>query len=319
MALYALLVPAISIKNNGRVLKRFLIEGSVAFSGFLVPIGLFVLYFSAHDALHDWYYWNIVWASVYEGFKPWYMNVVHLFFGMIRAWQVIPFFAAGFYGCYRIIRDRSFLTDRYANFTFWIFIFALAVKGLMNKPEPRYYLYMMPGLVFAASYLLSIVKEKTRVLLFVSASLFLIVALAAANVSAWQRRGFYPERENLRAWIAGNIDRDKRIWVWDEGYEIYYESKLKRAKNSFFAPGLDLDKIVVWKGIHYKGVDAQWGKFMSEFTANPPDYIVDLTLDFGRLGYDRDIPREGPHEKWFEIFHSYMKKNYPVIKIVDGM
>jgi hypothetical protein len=318
MALYALIVPVLAIKNHGLNLKRFVIEGSVAFFGFLVPIGLFALYFAAHDALPNWYHWNIVWASIYGGFKPWYMNLVHLFWGMILTWQMMPFFVGGFYVSYRIIKDRSFVTDRYANFALWMFILALAAKGLMNKPEPRYYLYMMPGLLFAASYLFPKMKEKTKVIVFVGVSLFLLCSLVFANYKGWQGRGYYPERANLRSWISVNIPKDKRIWVWDEGYEIYYDSKLKRAKNSIFAPGQFLDKIVVWKGVHFKGVEEQWSQFMSEFTANPPDYIVDLTLGFERLGYDVNIPREGPHEKWFQIFNGYVKKNYSVIKIIDN-
>jgi hypothetical protein len=318
MALYSLMVPVISLKNHGRDVKHFFFEGTAAFLGFLIPIGMCAVYFADHDALYSWYHWNIIWASIYGGFKPWYMNIIHLFYGMIITWQLFPFYLAGFYVSYKIIKERSFLTDRYANFTLWIFILALAAKGMMNKPTSRYYLYMIPGLVFTAAYFLSIVKKKTRYITIAAVTLLILYSLYQANLIGWYRRWYFPERANLRTWISENISHEQRVWVWDEGYELYYDLKLKRAKNPIFSPGQFLDRAVVWRGVHDRGVAEQWSTFMEDFTANPPDFIVDLTFDFERTEYGERIPREGLHAKWFGIFNEYVEQNYSVAKIIDG-
>jgi hypothetical protein len=318
MALYSLIVPILSLKNHGRSVTHFLFEGISALTGFLVPIGLFALYFAEHDALYSWYHWNIEWASIYGGFKPWYMNIVHLFYGMILTWQLFPFYIAGFYVSYKIIKERSFLTDRYANFTLWIFILALAAKGMMNKPESRYYLYLLPGLVFTAHYFLTTVQKKTRHIAITAVTFLILYSLYYANLHGWYRRWYYPDHANLRLWISENISKDKRVWIWDEGFELYYDLKLKRAKNAIFSPGQFLDRTVVWQGVHDKGAAEQWSIFMNDLTANPPDFIIDLTLDFERTEKSENTPRKGLHAKWFGIFHEYVEKNYSVINTIDG-
>lgn len=313
---YSLLVPFLAIKNGGFRIKKIIIDGAVAFAGFAIPFALVFAYFAAHHALADWYFWNIGWASIYSGYKPWYTNILSFFYGFIKTWHWLPFSMLAGYACYTILRGRRYVVDRYGYFVLAVFLCACASKYPMNKPHPRYYLYMLPGLLFAIDYGLRLLGEAGRKKVCVALTLFVIASLTVTNMDAWRRP--YDEsfagRSNLKAWIRNNIAPGRTIWVWDEGYEIYYETKRSKSRNSFFSAGEFLDKSKLWKAIGHKGVERMWELFLREIAANPPDYIIDLTLDFEESNRDR---REGLHKVYYDRFYEYVRKNYRLREVID--
>ncbi len=314
---YSLLVPFLTIKNRGFKIKAVVTEGMIAFAGFVIPIVLVFAYFASHHALADWYFWNIGWASIYSGFKPWYTKIFSFFYGFIKTWQWLPFVVLAGYACYVIIRRKKYSTDAYAYFVLAVFFCACASKYPMNKPHPRYYLYLLPGLLFAIDYGLKLITEKRRKIIYAGLFLFVILTLIETNISAWRHpydEGF-ALRSNLKSWIWNNVPPEKTIWVWDEGYEIYYETKRAKSRNSFFSAGEFLDKAKLWRANGYKHIDRMWERFLRELAANPPDYIIDLTLDFEESNRDR---RDGLHKMYYDRFYSFVREGYRIRAVVDG-
>ena len=317
---YSLLVPLLTIKNFGFKIKNIIIEGIVAFAGFILPFALFFIYFASHNALIDWYFWNIGWAAIYSGYKPWYVKLGHLVYGMIQTWQWIPFFLAAFYGIYISIKNKTFKTNKLAYFAICIFALSLICKGVMNKPHPRYYLYMLPGLFFAVSYTSTLIPTNRKKIIYAVLSIFMAGCLIYTNMFGWKltRSGHYPEHADLRAWLIANVEKTQTIWIWEEGYEIYYDTRLKRAKNAYFAPGEDLDKSRLWRDNKYKDTAKMWQRFLVEFTQSPPDYIVDITPNFEQVNLTaKDGVREGPHKLYYDKFREFVDKNYKVIKLIN--
>jgi len=310
-----------SVKNNGHNFKQVTAECSSAFAGFIIPFMLTAFYFARHDALGDWYFWNIGWASIYAGYKPWYVKIWYFFYGFIVTWQWLPFSAAAFYAVYRILKSKIYRRSNFAFFVVALFFAGALCKLVMNKPHSRYYLYFLPGIFFAAVYGVAQMKGKVRVVFTVSASIFIAVTLAVANVNGWKKpydRSFQA-RANLRSWIVGNISSDKTLWIWGEGYEVYYETKRKKSKCSFFSSKEDLDKSRLWKDNKYRNTAFMWERFLSEFTANPPDYIADYTLDFGYIDWEpSDGVREGAHKEYYDRFRAFVDRQYTVAAVIDG-
>ena len=318
---YALVVPLMSIKNNGRGFKRIIAECSAAFAGFLIPVALMAFYFYQHDALKDWYFWNIGWASVYAGYKPWYKKVGHFFYGFIITWQWIPFFVIGFYSVYKILKSEIYKKSNYAYFVVAFFVTGALCKMIMNKPGHRYYLYLMPGLFFAIVYGIADFEDKKRKIILRALSVFVVIVLIFANINGWKKpydRSFR-ERADLRTWIVTNVPKDKTIWVWDTGYEIYYETKRIRSKTSFFSPSEFLDKSRLWKDNKYRDTAVMWERFLSEFTQNPPDYIADYTMNFDQRDWsESDGERESVHKEYYDKFRAFLNPRYTVVAVING-
>jgi len=314
---YTLLVPFLTVKNHGFRISKIISEGTAAFTGFLVPVIAFFLYFYYNNALGDWHFWNITWASTYAGFKPWYMKAGFFFFGFLVLWQWLPFTGITVYGIVRAVRAKLYRENTYVYFVLAVLFCAMLSKIIMNKSNPRYYLYMLPGLIFGIDYGISLLEGNVRKYAAVCTAIFVIVALSLTNYTAWSNpydRSF-DERKNLKKWIVENVPRDNTLWVWDEGYEIYYETKRKMSKTSFFSAGEFLDKVKLWRYNNFRNGDLMWERFLKEFKASPPDYIVDLRPDFGQSNGN---PRTGLHKKYFDDFYTYVTTHYRVIADIDG-
>ncbi len=318
---YSLIVPLLSMKNNEYDFKKIITECLAAFAGFIIPLGIMAVYFAGHNALGDWFFWNIRWASIYAGYKPWYKKVGHFFYGFVLTWQWIPFFAISFYSIYKIIKTKVYKQSNFAFFVIAVFFTGAMCKMVMNKPNPRYYLYFLPGIFFAVVYGINNMKGKARTAIVSSMSIFIIVSLVVVNINGWKHpcdRSFNV-RANLRSWIVTNVSDDKTIYVWDEGFEIYYETKRKKSKTSIFSIREDLDKSRLWRDNKYKDTAFMWKRFLSEFTNNPPDYIVDYTLNFGRTDVEpSDGEREGVHKEYYDKFRAFVDPQYSVAAIIDG-
>ncbi|HOH37862.1 MAG TPA: hypothetical protein PLV17_09645, partial [Spirochaetota bacterium] len=80
---------------------------------------------------------------------------------------------------------------------------------------------------------------------------------------------------------------------------------------SFFSPSEFLDRSRLWKDQKYKGTEAMWSRFLSEFTANPPDYLIDYTYNLEPTDWEpKDGEREGVHKIYYDKFYSYVTENY---------
>ncbi len=318
---YTLIVPMLSIKNNEFNFKKITAECASAFTGFMIPMGLTALYFAGQNALGDWYFWNVGWASIYAGYKPWYKKVGHFFYGLVLTKQWIPFFILSFYAVYKIIKSKIYKQSNFAFFVLAVFFTGALCKMVMNKPNPRYYLYFMPGIFFAAVYGISDLKGKVRNAVLFIISVVMIISLADANISAWKApfdTGF-KVRENLRSWIVTNVPADKTLYVWDEGFEVYYETKRKKSKTSIFSAREDLDKSRLWRDNKYKDTAFMWERFLSEFTQNPPDYIADYTMNLGRTDVEpSDGERESVHKEYYDKFRAFVDPRYTVAAVIDG-
>lgn len=313
---YTLLVPFITVKNHGFRISKILSEGITAFGGFLVPVAGFFLYFYSHHALWDWHFWNIIWASTYAGVKPWYMKIGFFFFGFFVLWQWLPFTGITVYGIIRTVRGKVYRENKYVYFVLAVLFCAMLAKIIMNKSHPRYYLYMLPGLIFGIDYGISLLEGKVRRYAVIFGGVFVVIALGLTNYNAWSHPydESFNERKNLKKWIVENVPPDKTLWVWDEGYEIHFETKRKMSKTSFFSAGEFLDKVKLWRYNNFKNVDLMWERFLREFKASPPDYIVDLRPDFGQSNGN---PRRGLHKKYFDDFYTYVTTHYRVIADID--
>jgi len=314
---YTLLVPIVTSMNYGFKMKYILRDGIAAFTGFLIPFFIFAVYFYLNDALGDWYFWGIISASTYSGYKSGYMNIVNLFYGLIKLWRWTPFIILTFFALYKILKDKLYKSDRYLFFVLGVLICAFLSKYIMNKSVIRYNLYLLPGIIFSLDAGFTFLKDKYKKFYIIITSIFIVVILIQVNFSAWENP--YDEsfnvRNNLKEWIKKNTTLSDRIFVWSEGYEIYYETKRKRALNSFFSPGEDLDKAKLWRNNNFKNTDKMWEKFLGEFRNSPPEYIVDLTLNFEEDNLEK---REGIHKYFYDRFISFVNSNYQVSAIIDG-
>jgi len=311
---YSLMVPFISIANNGRNIKNILKESALAFAGFLIPIISMAVYFSIHNALSDWYFWNIVWGSIYGSYKPWYVRIAHFFKGILFTWSILPLFIISIYAIFKSLKNRKFLKPEHFAFIIAAFITAALSKLIMNKSVPRYNLYMIPGLFFVFLFGLEISKGKLKKLFISILLIILSISTIFTNINAWLHpydKEYLVRRSELREAIVKTVPDDKTIFVWDTGYEVYYETKRKRSKTSFFSPSEFLDRSRLWKDQKYKGTEAMWSRFLSEFTINPPDYLIDYTYNLDPTDWEpKDGEREGVHKIYYDKFYSYVTENY---------
>ena len=314
---YTLLVPTITMVNNGFKIKKIIIDGAVAFIGFLIPFIMFGIYFYVNDALSDWYLWNVISASTYSGYKSGFWNFINLFYGLIKLWRWYPFVILSIFALYKILKDKLYKNNKFMIFILGVLICSVISKLMMNKSVERYNLYLLPGILFLLGTGFGFISAKYKKIYMIITAVFVAVVLLQVNYSAWKNpydRSFHV-RNNLKKWIKENVQKNDRIFVWIEGYEIYYETKQKRALNSFYSPGEDLDKAKLWRSNNYKNIDKFWEKFLEEFKTYPPEYIVDLTLN---LEEDNRDVRDGQHKYYYDIFKSFVDSNFCVINIIDG-
>lgn len=318
---YALIAPIISFENHRTKIKYIIRDSAIAFAGFMIPIAGMALYFSLHNALSDWYFWNVQWATIYEGYKAWYVRVWHFFYGLIRTWETIPFFIVAGYGAYKAFKNRNQKDNLYVIFILAAFITAILSKIVMNKSVERYNMYMFPGLFFVALYGFQMAKGKLLKFFVVGMTLFLLAGLIRGNITGWvyPYDNFINRHTELINVITETVPADKTIYVWDTGREIYFETKRKRSVNSFFSPSEFLDKSRLWKDQNYNGTALMWTRFLTEFKTNPPDYIVDYTDNFDQIDWEKsDGQREGIHKLYYDKFHAYVSANYKEIRKVPG-
>jgi hypothetical protein len=316
---YSLMIPLLSVKNNGFVPRKLLRECSIAFIGFMIPVLAFFVYFAVKNSIGDWYFWNVGWASIYAGYKPWYKKAAHFFWGFVVTWQLIPFFLISIFAIFKLVKNKRYRTDRYSFFVLSLFVCAVLSKMVMNKPVPRYTLYALPGIYFAFDYGLMIMGKAAKKIKIVL-GVFVLICLVDTAYFGWcvvPKR--IDTRKELRSEIVRLVPEDKTIYVWDEGYEVYFETKRKRSKTSFFSPSEELDKSRLWRDNKYRDTEKMWKQFIAEFTANPPDYLIDLTMDFGQLDLEPgDGGRVGIHKDYYDRFRGFVDSHYSVIDTINN-
>ncbi len=317
---YTLLVPAFSIYRN-RSFKYFFLHSIAGFLGFLIPFAINMAYFIYNDALIDYYNWNILWGAIYAGYRPWYERIFVAFpFSLIKTWAWFPLYIVFGYGVYHLVREKLYRNNAYAFFALALFAVALLSRLGMVRSNIRYSLFLLPGLIIMLPIAWNYFKvskhydkKKQYGYLLV---LFIIFALAQTNLKAYRVSRYYVDynRKNLHEWVISNSDKDDSIFVWHEGYEIYYRTGRKMA-TGIFSTSEFLESLSAWKADNFEHLGIFYEKFIEEFKRDKPLLVIDLKPDF-RL--KNKWKRENKIEYYFQKFYSYFKEHYEMVKIIDG-
>ena len=314
--LFTIVIPALSWYRK-RSLSHMILDSLAGFTGFCIPMVLTFYYFYINNALADWYYWNIVWASNYGNYKPFYIRFAKVFLGMLLTWEWIPLYISSFLGLYGIIKERSYKKDSFAFFALIILILSVACRFLMLRPNVRYSLYLLPGFLFLLPYAYDHWDYFTKARRRVIALLMTFVVISGFIYNSYKTLKnpiAYEGRKELRDWIVQNTSPDDKIFVWHEGYEIYYFTKRKMA-TSIFSPGEFLDHVAIWQADQYRHTHIPWEKFLLEFKKDKPVVVIDLRPDFKP---DNDWKREGILKQYFDRFHTLLLHDYKPLKVING-
>lgn len=307
---YSLMVPFLSY-NKKRSFKELAADGTAAFCGFMVPLACCFIYFYRHDALADWYFWNITWGSTYSAAHNPLAKILMSFAGFFKIWQWLPFVLAWFASVFIIIKKRLYKDDVFAFAVCALFVCALLSRLIMGKTVERYVLYALPSVLFSSVYVLNRYADKVTRLVSAGAALFCAAALCVSFVSGirYPDDKIFVNRSEMRSWILSNTLSTDTIYVWDEGYEIYFYTKRKMATRIFSA-GEYIDKSKLWKANDYKNTAALWDMFLADFTMAPPAYLIDLTPNFAQ---SNGHPRIGIHLAKYNKFTSFVAAHYAMV------
>jgi hypothetical protein len=317
---YTLLVPVISYYTC-RDIKKFMYHSTIGFIGFLIPMAFNFGYFYYHNALSDYYLWNIEWASIYAGYKPFYTRIINVFIGIGKTWEWIPLFMFSFYGLYIIIRKKLYNQSFSSFMAISVFFVSLIARLGMARSPVRYSLYLLPGLLFllpvAIRYFSALKDSAAKKIIPLVISLFVIVVFSHTYFAAHANsRGFLDyNRKELHQWIKENTKPDESIFVWYEGYEVYFYTGRKMA-TSIFSTAEFLDHVEVWEANKYRKIDLFWERFINEFKRDKPVVLIDLRPDFN---LDNNWHRSGEMERYFEIFKKYLDQNYKPVTVINGV
>ena len=303
---FTLLVPLLLYYKSHSV-SHTIKKGLIAFFGFAIPvIGCFI-YFYTHNALADWYLWNVIWAKTYAFNQPFIIKIGKTLLGFVNLWQWLPFFAISIVGLFAIIKKRLYKTDITAFFALCMYIIAFLLRLIMGKSVPRYYLYFLPGMLFMIYWgYKSVDLYEKKIFSFVTLAL-VIISVAFANTTAIHSAVHQnPDTMVTSKWIKDNTAADARIFIWPQGDELYYFSERKMA-TSIFSAGEYLDKAKLWKRNKGANIDKIWNKFYDNLNTAPPDYIVDKTPFFNEC---KNVKRSPVHQFYYDKFVTFVTANY---------
>jgi hypothetical protein len=315
---YTLLVPILSYYSC-RDIKLLIYHSMVGFIGFMIPMVFNVGYFYYHNAFDDFYWWTIKWASMYTAYRPFYERIWSVFWGLCNTWGWIPLVIFSFYGLYILLKKKLYRNDSLWFLALVVFIISVIVRLTLIKSQIRYSLYLLPGLIIllpiAIQYFDLIKSTLIKKSIKVFMAVFLVIAFIVTNFDAYSvSRELIHKRENLHTWIKENTDLNDSIFVWFEGYEIYFKTERKMA-TSIFSTSQHLDHVRIWEANNYKDIDYVWQKFIYEFKRDKPVLLIDMKPDFGpgeNYGY-----RTREHKKYFDIFKEYLDQNYKPVAVID--
>jgi len=316
---YTLLVPVLSYYSC-RNIKLLIYHSMIGFIGFMIPMAFNFGYFYHHNALGDYYLWNVKWASIYASYKPFYTRFISFFTGIGKTWEWIPLVIFSFYGLYILLKKKLYSNDSAYFFALVVFIISVITRLSMVRSVIRYSLYLLPGLIIlvpiAIQYFDSIKSAAVKKYVKVFIAVFLVGAFSFTNFTAYSvSRNFIDyKRGNLHKWIKENTSSDDSIFVWYEGYEVYFKTGRKMA-TSIFSTAEFLDHVGVWEANNYKDIDLFWKRFIDDFKRDKPLLLVDLKPDFIM---DNNWHRANDMKKYFDIFKEYLDQNYKPLTVIDG-
>ena len=312
---YSLLLPIMSFIKY-RKIKRVMTDTLISISGFIVPIGFVCLYFYLNDALFDWYWWNFNWAFIYTNVSI--LGKIRSFITtIVIVWEWIPLYFIFIIGLIKVSKLTSIKIDMKIFFFITIFISILS-RITLSKSVPRYNLYILPGIILFIPIFFQFMKKYLKVILIV----FTFSAFSYNNIDQilrpYDRK--YKARNELHEWIKLNSDKSDKIFIWYEGYEIYYYSKRDMA-TSFFSPANHLVPVRLWEKNQYKYIDVPWDKFLSEFHRDSPMLVIDLSNNFeARSG--QKINRNGEGREllnYVNTFKTTISEQYTKVKTIDNI
>ena len=312
LVVMALVVPVFALcktKNIFSAMKHSL----MSFLGFCVPYAFVIYYLASNHAIDDWLWWNFEWAAIYSGSKPVLTRIFHYIYGFFRTWELLPLYVAGFYSAYKILKSREYKADIKAMFIVTVFFSALLSRASFAKSEHRYYMYLIPAFLILAGY------SRDKILPFIERRLvkrflifFVVLGLLVTNIYSAVKPydSKLLKRKELHNWIISNSGGDDKIYVWEEGFEVYFMTKRKMA-TSFYSPDQHLTYTYAWKGNNYENIERPWTKFMDEITSEKPLLIVDLTKSFE---FKMQKQADAPLVNRVENFKKYVFESYSKVK-----
>lgn len=119
-------------------------------------------------------------------------------------------------------------------------------------------------------------------------------------------------RRPIYEWIKENSNNKDLIFVWHEGFELYYMTQRKMA-TSFFSTSQHLTKNEIWEKNHCEKIEIPWEKFLYELAKDKPKIIVDLTPPFYMFQKTKCKKLEFYQLK----FNHFINKNYLKEKSIE--
>jgi hypothetical protein len=219
-----------------------------------------------------------------------------------------PFLIAWLLSLYVIFRENLLKSNHHAKIVFFISVCALFSRIIMGKTAERYELYVLPAILFSVGFILF----DRKINLSKQTSIIIIIFCICSSgylfkIASVQNDSLLIQRDAaVRNWIDANTKPLDKIYLWNEGYDIYYLSDRKMATR-FFSAEEDLDKVKLWKATHYRNTEYLWNIFLSDISTERPAYIIDLTYHFSQ---SNGMERHGIHKKKYDEFMSWISHNY---------
>ncbi|HCL57924.1 MAG TPA: hypothetical protein DHW82_13085 [Spirochaetia bacterium] len=308
---FYLMIPLVSwkLKKN---FKDFFSASFFGGIGFLIPLFGTCVYFWLNDALTDWYWWNVKWAEIYGGAYPIWLRIWKFFYGFILTWPLFPLYVHGIVSLKKIIQGKEYQNSNKVFLILVFFILSVCSRLLLSKGEPRYYLYLVPGFIFIAFHLNTVIKIRFVYLvsfLIMGAGFLYSFYFASQDVKAV----FSKEKKEAVEWIKLNSKAEDKIFVWGEGLDYYYSTGRKMA-TSFFSPNQHLDYPYLWEQNGYQDIDYPWKQFLEEIEKDKPVYIIDYSGIQGDFNQERQKSRKQPLKYYMNRFKNFVYKHYEKTK-----
>lgn len=306
---YSIIFPLTSYLHTKNLKKAVKIT-FIAFPGYVLPAAIFIFYFWLNNALYDAYWWNIKWAAMYGHVESLFLRVTILFYGLIKHWEWIPLYISLCLALKNIFHKKPFLKDRRAVFVLVLFAIGLFSRLALFKSVVRYNLFLLPGILLILPYAKENLKNKKLIGLF---TIIIISGFCFNIYSALANAPFrhsMEKRPEIYSYIKTNSAQSDKIFVWNEGYEIYYCARRGMA-TSFFAPFHHLYSRYLTKD-HFSDIEYPWEKFLSELKRDRPKLLVDLTGNFS-VGENNSLQEK--LNAYRERLMSFAKNNYNEVPV----
>lgn len=317
--LVTLLIPITALYREKKIFP-VLKDSLFAFLGFIIPFLIFFVYCYKTDSLNDAYWWTIKWASIYGGSKPVYVKVYKFFAGMIESWPLIPVYFGGFWGLAYIFKNRLYRSNNYVFFLLCFATISLFVRLMLGKGSPRYYLYLMPSFILIIPLLKNNLILKKNIIKIVLSIFFLTsycLVIYESITNPGDKRPIYIQTQKVIKNIQDNSSKNDKIFVWGEGFDIYYKSDRNMA-TSIYSTCQHLTNTYIWEKNNFKDYVYPWNHFMEEFKRDKPKLIINLSGYFDFPDDDRAIKNKEPFVENIILFRKYVEQNYIRIQMEDG-